>query len=49
MPAPPGEPRYRHGEDGGTATAVWAPPRPTFAVATDLPAQYAYEVRVFDT
>ena len=28
---------------------MWAPPRPTFVVATDLPDQYAYEVRVFDT
>src|SRR5207248_5841407 len=25
--------------NGGVATAVWAPPRPTLAVATDLPAQ----------
>ena len=35
--------------EGGVATAVWAPPRPTFVVATDLPDQYTYEVRVFDT
>src|SRR4051794_26851817 len=28
--------------------AVWAPPRPTHAVATDLPAQDVYEVRVYD-
>ncbi len=34
---------------GGIATAVWAPPRPTLAVATDLPALDEYEVRVFDT
>jgi hypothetical protein len=33
---------------GGVATAVWAPPRPTLTVATDLPAQDVYEVRVFD-
>ena len=33
---------------GGVATAVWAPPRPTFSVATDLPAQDEYEVRVYD-
>ena len=49
MPAPPAS---GFGADEGgvaTATAVWAPPRPTFAVATDLPDQYAYEVRVFDT
>src|SRR5688572_17551128 len=25
--------------EGGVATAVWAPPRPTFEVATDLPEQ----------
>jgi hypothetical protein len=35
-------------DEGGVATAVWAPPRPTFAVAADLPDQYVYEVRVFD-
>lgn len=28
---------------GGIATAVWAPPRPTLTVATDLPAQDVYE------
>jgi hypothetical protein len=33
---------------GGVATAVWAPPRPTLAVATDLPAQDVYEVQVYD-
>jgi len=33
---------------GGVATAVWAPSRPTLAVATDLPAQDEYEVRVYD-
>ena len=39
------------GDDGGTgvATAVWAPPRPTLAVATDLPTLDEYEVRVYDT
>src|SRR5262245_61290432 len=31
---------------GGIATAVWAPPLPTLAVATDLPALDEYEVRV---
>ena len=38
------------GDEGGVAmaTAVWAPQRPTFAVATDLPDQYEYEVRVYD-
>ena len=34
---------------GGVATAVWAPPRPTLAVATDLPAQDIYEVLVYDS
>src|SRR4029450_4914329 len=34
---------------GGVATAVWAPARPTLAVATDLPEQDEYEVRVYDT
>src|SRR5277367_1356737 len=29
--------------NGGVATAVWAPSRPTLAVATDLPAQDEYE------
>lgn len=33
---------------GGVATAVWAPPRPTLAIATDVPAQDVYEVRVYD-
>jgi hypothetical protein len=36
------------GNGGGVATAVWAPPRPTLAVATDLPAMAEYEVRVYD-
>ncbi len=35
-------------EAGGVATAVWAPPQPTLAVATDLPDQDEYEVRVYD-
>jgi len=34
---------------GGVATAVWAPPRPTLAVATDLGDPAEYEVRVYDT
>ncbi len=37
------------GNGGGIATAVWAPPRPTCTVATDLPAQDDYEVRVYDS
>ncbi len=31
------------------ATEVWAPPTPTWAVATDLPDLDEYEVRVYDT
>ncbi len=31
------------------ATAVWAPPRPTFDVAVEMPDQDEYEVRVYDT
>jgi hypothetical protein len=37
-----------HEEEGGVATAVWAPARPTLALATDLPEVDEYEVRVFD-
>jgi hypothetical protein len=37
-----------NGSAGGIATAVWAPPHPTLAVATDLPTQDVYEVQVFD-
>ena len=36
-------------EEGGIATAVWAPPEPTLVVATDVADQYAYEVLVYDT
>jgi hypothetical protein len=35
--------------NGGVATAVWAPPQPTLAVATDLPKLDDYEVRIYDT
>jgi hypothetical protein len=35
-------------EEGGVATAVWAPPMPTLSVSTDLPDQDEYEVRVYD-
>src|SRR2546423_6927597 len=38
----------RGNRDGGVATAVWAPPKPTLTVATDLPAQDIYEVLVYD-
>jgi hypothetical protein len=37
-----------NGNGGGVATAVWAPARPTLAVATDLPTQDEYEVLVYD-
>ena len=33
---------------GGVATAIWAPPRPSFSVVTDLPSPEEFEVRVFD-
>jgi hypothetical protein len=35
-------------EEGGVATAVWAPPQPTLTVAMDLPDQDEYEVRVYE-
>jgi hypothetical protein len=35
-------------DNGGVATAVWAPPRPTLAAVTDLPDQDVYEVLVYD-
>src|SRR5438552_15143203 len=35
--------------NGGVATAVWAPPRPTLTVATDWPVPDEFEVRVSDT
>jgi Protein of unknown function (DUF4058) len=35
-------------DEGGVATATWAPPRPTFEVVTDLPDQYEYEVLVYE-
>jgi hypothetical protein len=47
MPAPTGSGPV--GDGGGVATAVWAPPRPTFGAVTDLPDQDEYEVRVYDT
>jgi hypothetical protein len=36
------------GADGGVATAVSAPPRPTLDVVVDLQEQDEYEVRVYD-
>jgi hypothetical protein len=35
-------------DGGGVATAIWAPPRPTLTVATDLPDVDEYEVLVYD-
>lgn len=37
-----------NGNGGGVATAVWAPARPTLAVATDLPDADEFEVRIYD-
>lgn len=37
-----------NGEEGGVATAVWAPPRPTLEVPAELAAEAIHEVRVFD-
>src|SRR2546423_7428583 len=34
--------------NGGVATAVWTPPRPSVAVETTLPDYDEYEVRVYD-
>lgn len=36
------------GDQGGAATALWAPPEPTLSVETNLSEQYEYEVRVYD-
>jgi hypothetical protein len=36
-------------DSGGAATITWAPPQPTFEVATERPGQDEYEVRVYDT
>lgn len=42
-------PYQSHDEgNGGVATAVWAPPRPTLVVATDLPGEEVYEVQIYD-
>lgn len=41
-------PAGRGDSDGGVATATWAPPQATLAVAADLPAQDEYEVLVHD-
>ncbi len=36
-------------DDGGVATAIWAPAEPTLAVETELSDFDEYEVRVYDT
>ena len=42
-------PRLRSSEeDGGAATATWAPPEPTVAVETDVPDYDEYEVCIYD-
>lgn len=42
-------PSRPHAEgNGGVATAVWAPARPTLAVACDLPSEEVYEVKIYD-
>ena len=46
---PPPSHRKQRAEEGGVATAVWAPPQPTLAVTTNLLDQDEYEVRVYDT
>ena len=46
----PGPPSPDAGDgNGGVATAVWAPPRPTLTLVTDLPELDEYEVRVYDS
>ena len=42
-------PRLQSSEDdGGVATAAWAPPEPTVAVETEVPDYDEYEVRIYD-
>ena len=41
-------PAFNEG-NGGVATAVWSPPRPSVAVETTLPDFDEYEVRIYDT
>ena len=36
-------------DEGGVATAIWAPPEPTLSVATASPDPAEYEVRIYDT
>jgi hypothetical protein len=37
-----------NGTNGGVATPVWAPPRPTQTIAIDLPAQDVFEIDIYD-
>lgn len=46
---PPSGSANGNGEEGGVATAVWAPPRPTLVVSADFSLVDEYEVRVFDS
>jgi hypothetical protein len=36
------------GQNGGVATATWAPPEPTIAVETEIPDYDEYQVRIYD-
>jgi hypothetical protein len=44
---PPSVPARSEG-NGGVATAVWSPPRPSVSVETTLPDYDEYEVRIYD-
>lgn len=44
---PPSPPATGEG-NGGVATAVWAPPRPSISAETTLPDYDEYEVRIYD-
>ena len=39
---------HRSDENGGVATAIWAPPEPTLAVETEVPDSDEYEVCIYD-
>lgn len=43
-----GASRQREEGNGGVATAVWAPPRPTLVADCDLPGEEVYEVQIYD-
>lgn len=44
-----GLPEAANGSEGSAVATLWAPSRPTLAVATELPSLDEYEVRVYDT